>query len=169
MAPRRNRNSLRTGRLMIGWFSLQVASGLSIYWIVGNILSVVQYALMPGMKINWKKWADEKLVDIIRLNVDHRKHGYDDWVDNSAEVYSYAQNRGVKVYVDCAISGTFDKLKNPPAPLPISESTQPDLYYKIISDTTRNILNSSADGVFYYEAGANKSALYEAIRKGAGR
>jgi YidC/Oxa1 family membrane protein insertase len=40
--------------LMIGWFSLQVASGLSIYWIVGNILSVVQYALMPGMKINWK-------------------------------------------------------------------------------------------------------------------
>lgn len=40
--------------LMIGWFSLQVASGLSIYWIIGNILSVVQYALMPGMKINWK-------------------------------------------------------------------------------------------------------------------
>ena len=40
--------------LMIGWFSLQVASGLSIYWIIGNILSVAQYALMPGMKINWK-------------------------------------------------------------------------------------------------------------------
>jgi membrane protein insertase Oxa1/YidC/SpoIIIJ len=31
-----------------------VASGLSIYWIIGNILSVAQYALMPGMKINWK-------------------------------------------------------------------------------------------------------------------
>jgi len=40
--------------LMIGWFSLQVASGLSIYWIVGNILSIAQYALTPGMKINWK-------------------------------------------------------------------------------------------------------------------
>lgn len=40
--------------LMIGWFSLQVASGLSIYWIIGNILSIVQYALTPGMKINWK-------------------------------------------------------------------------------------------------------------------
>jgi YidC/Oxa1 family membrane protein insertase len=40
--------------LMIGWFSLQVASGLSIYWIVGNVLSIVQYALTPGMKIDWK-------------------------------------------------------------------------------------------------------------------
>ncbi|MBX3085645.1 MAG: membrane protein insertase YidC [Anaerolineae bacterium] len=32
--------------LMTGWFSLSFASGLSIYWIVSNIVGVVQYALM---------------------------------------------------------------------------------------------------------------------------
>ena len=121
------------------------------------------------MKIDWKKWVDEKLIDIIRLNVDHRKHGFDDWKDASAQTYRYAQDRSVKVYVDCSISGTFDMLKRPPAPLPITEARQPDVYYSIISETTRSILNSSADGVFYYEAGDNKDALYQAIRKGAGR
>ena len=40
--------------LMIGWMSLNFPSGLSIYWIIGNILSIAQYALTPGMKINWK-------------------------------------------------------------------------------------------------------------------
>jgi len=37
--------------LMIGWFSLQFASGLSIYWVVGNIMSVAQYAAMG--RVNW--------------------------------------------------------------------------------------------------------------------
>jgi len=32
--------------LMTGWFSLSFASGLSIYWIVSNVVGVVQYALM---------------------------------------------------------------------------------------------------------------------------
>ena len=121
------------------------------------------------IQIEWRTWCDEKLIDIIRLEVDHRKHGYDDWVDNSAKTYKYAQDRGIKVYLDCAIEHAFDVLKTPPVPLPIREATQPDLYYKIISDTTRNILNSSADGVVYYEAGHNTEGLYEAIRRGAGR
>ncbi|HZQ21626.1 MAG TPA: hypothetical protein VFA89_02405 [Terriglobales bacterium] len=121
------------------------------------------------MKIDWKKWADERLVDVIRLNIDHRKHGYDDWVDASAETYKYAQDRGVKVYVDCAIDGVFDMLKKPPAPLPILKDKQPDLYYKIVHDVTQNIVNSSADGVFYYEAYEKDDALYRAIRTGAGR
>jgi YidC/Oxa1 family membrane protein insertase len=32
--------------LMTGWFSLSFASGLSIYWVVSNIVGVAQYALM---------------------------------------------------------------------------------------------------------------------------
>ena len=90
-------------------------------------------------------------------------------MENSAKTYRYAQDRGIKVYVDCAISGTFDMLKNPPATLPISESKAPDLYYGILTNATRNILSSSADGVFYYEAGEKNDPLYSAIRKGAGR
>ncbi len=37
--------------LMIGFFSLQVASGLSIYWIVGNIVGIVQYALLGKIDV----------------------------------------------------------------------------------------------------------------------
>lgn len=38
--------------IVIGWMSLQFPSGLSIYWIIGNIVSVVQYAFT--MPVNWK-------------------------------------------------------------------------------------------------------------------
>jgi YidC/Oxa1 family membrane protein insertase len=38
--------------IMIAWMSLQFPSGLSIYWIIGNIVSVVQYAVTTP--VNWK-------------------------------------------------------------------------------------------------------------------
>ena len=38
--------------IMIGWMSLQFPSGLSIYWIIGNIVSIVQYAVTTP--VNWK-------------------------------------------------------------------------------------------------------------------
>ncbi|HRE47983.1 MAG TPA: YidC/Oxa1 family membrane protein insertase [Aggregatilineales bacterium] len=40
------RNMTTIMPLMIGLFSLQFASGLSIYWVVGNTLGIIQYALM---------------------------------------------------------------------------------------------------------------------------
>ena len=42
--------------LMIGWMSLQFPSGLSIYWVVSNVVSVVQYAL--ASPVNWKTVLD---------------------------------------------------------------------------------------------------------------
>jgi YidC/Oxa1 family membrane protein insertase len=39
--------------LMIGWMSLQFPSGLSLYWVISNIVSIVQYALT--MPVNWKQ------------------------------------------------------------------------------------------------------------------
>jgi YidC/Oxa1 family membrane protein insertase len=38
--------------LMIGWMSLQFPSGLSIYWVVSNAVSVAQYAI--ASPVNWK-------------------------------------------------------------------------------------------------------------------
>ena len=32
--------------LMIGWFSLNLPSGLSVYWIVGNIIGIAQQYIM---------------------------------------------------------------------------------------------------------------------------
>lgn len=37
--------------LMIGFFSINFAAGLSIYWIVGNIVGVLQYALLGKVDI----------------------------------------------------------------------------------------------------------------------
>ena len=38
--------------LMIGWMSLNFPSGLSIYWVIGNVASIVQYGLTTPL--NWK-------------------------------------------------------------------------------------------------------------------
>ncbi len=42
--------------LMIGWMSLQFPSGLSIYWVVSNAVSVIQYAI--GSPVDWKTVLD---------------------------------------------------------------------------------------------------------------
>jgi YidC/Oxa1 family membrane protein insertase len=39
--------------LMIGWMSLQFPSGLSIYWVIGNIVSIVQQAITNPP--DWKR------------------------------------------------------------------------------------------------------------------
>jgi len=39
--------------LMIGWMSLQFPSGLSVYWVISNVIGVVQYALTTP--INWRE------------------------------------------------------------------------------------------------------------------
>lgn len=36
--------------LMFAWFSLSFASGLSIYFIVGNILGIIQYGMTNPLK-----------------------------------------------------------------------------------------------------------------------
>lgn len=42
--------------LMIGWMSLQFPSGLSIYWVVSNAVSVAQYAI--ASPVDWKSVLD---------------------------------------------------------------------------------------------------------------
>lgn len=114
--------------------------------------------------IDWKTWVDEKLVDEIRLNIDHRKFGYDDWVADSADTYRYAQDKGVKVLVDCSIEGSYDRMENPPAPLPIEKTKNPDLFYSLMEKMTLNMLNTSADGVFFYEYTGNDQRTWNAIQ-----
>lgn len=41
-----------TSTVMFGWFSLTFASGLSVYFIIGNILGIIQYAFTN--KIDWR-------------------------------------------------------------------------------------------------------------------
>jgi YidC/Oxa1 family membrane protein insertase len=47
-----SRNMTTIMPLMIGLFSLSFASGLSIYWIVSNVVGIVQYAMMG--RVDWR-------------------------------------------------------------------------------------------------------------------
>jgi YidC/Oxa1 family membrane protein insertase len=51
-AAQMSQSMAMTMPLMIGWMSLQFPSGLSIYWVIGNIVSVVQYAATTP--VDWK-------------------------------------------------------------------------------------------------------------------
>jgi len=51
-AAQMSQSMAMTMPLMIGWMSLNFPSGLSIYWVIGNIVSVVQYAVTTP--VDWK-------------------------------------------------------------------------------------------------------------------
>jgi hypothetical protein len=114
--------------------------------------------------IDWKKWVDEKMIDEIRLCTDHRKFGYDDWIAHSAKTYRYAQDKGVKVLIDCAIEGSYDQMENPPNPLPIEKSKNPDFFFSLMEQITIKMLNTTADGVFFYEHCGNDQRTWQAIQ-----
>lgn len=120
--------------------------------------------MLGHFHINWEKWVEENLIDTIRLNIDHRKFGYDDWVAHSAKKYKLAQDRGVKVYLDCAIEGNYDKMENPPGPLPIYKAAQPERFFELMGTMTRKMLNSSADGIVYYEHCGNDERTWKTLR-----
>jgi len=104
------------------------------------------------------------MIDEIRLNVDHRKFGYDDWLAHSAQTYLYAQDKGVSVYIDCAIESEYDLMENPPAELPITKKGQSGLFFTLMHDMTVKMLNTSADGIFFYEHCKNDKRTWEALR-----
>ncbi len=113
--------------------------------------------------IDWRTWVKESLVDGIRLNVDHRRFGYDDWRAASAETYRFAQERGVRVFIDCAVESRYDRVENPPKPLPISKEKDPDIFFPLMSQMAEKMLRSSADGVFFYEHAGNDRRTWEAL------
>jgi len=114
--------------------------------------------------VDWETMVDEGLIDGIRLNVDHRRFGYDDWVAHSADTYKWAQDRGVNVYIDCAIEGRYDQLESPPQPLPISREEDPGAYFELMGTMVRKMLDTSADGLVYYEHCGNDDRTWKTLR-----
>lgn len=52
-AAQMSQSMAMTMPLMIGWFSLNVGAGLSLYWIISNVIGVAQYAITSPIK--WKE------------------------------------------------------------------------------------------------------------------
>ena len=40
--------------LMIGWMSLTLPAGMSVYWIISNVIGAAQYLMTPGIKVDWR-------------------------------------------------------------------------------------------------------------------
>ena len=120
--------------------------------------------ILGRFHVDWETWVEEGLVDMIRLNVDHRRFGYDDWIANSASTYKKAQDKGVKILVDCAIEGKYDEVEDPPAALPIVKTEQPDLYFELMDSMVRKMLDSTADGIAYYEHAGNDERTWHTLR-----
>ena len=118
--------------------------------------------------VDWETWAEEGLIDAVRLNVDHSRFGYDDWVASSAQTYKPAQEKGVKVYVDCAIESEYEKLEDSPYPLPVKKAEQPDRFFDLMGTMVGKMLKTSADGVFYYENAGNDERTYRTLRAAHG-
>jgi len=114
--------------------------------------------------IAWEQWVEEGLIDEIRLIVDHRKFGFDDWVANSQHTYKKAQDAGVKVYIDCAIESEYDKMENPPCKLPITKKDNPDVFFSLMENMTFKMLNTTADGVLFYDHPGNDERTWKALR-----
>jgi len=115
--------------------------------------------------IDWTTWCQEALIDAIRLNVDHRRVGYDDWKNASSQTYKFAQNRNVKVYIDCAMDHQIDQLENAPNPLPFRKADDPEMFYALQEDIIRKMLNTSANGIFFYEHCGNEDRGWKTIRQ----
>ena len=113
--------------------------------------------------MDWRTWAEEGLVHGIRLNVDHRRFGYDDWQATSSETYRFAQECGVRMVVDCAIESRYDQVENPPKPLPIGKVDDPDAFFALMGEMTEKMLRSTADGVFFYEHCGNDPRTWETV------
>jgi uncharacterized lipoprotein YddW (UPF0748 family) len=118
--------------------------------------------------VDWRTWVQEGLIDAIRLNVDHRRFGYDDWVAVSAEKYRFAQERGVRVFIDCAIERQYDQLENPPKPLPIRRDDDPETFFQLMGDMAEKMLKGSADGLFFYEHCGNNERTWRTISAARG-
>lgn len=120
--------------------------------------------ILGHFPLDWPTWVEEDLVDGIRLNVDHRRFGYDDWVKDSSRLYFGAQERGKRVLVDCALDARIDQLENPPRPLPIRQQDDTDFYFGLVEEVVGKMLASSADGVFFYEHCNTDPRFWETIR-----
>ena len=113
--------------------------------------------------IDWPVWADEGLIDGIRLNVDHRRFGYDDWLAHSAAAFRPAQEKGVRMLIDCAIEQRYDKMENAPKPLPVAKKDDPETFFHLMQTMTEKMLTTMADGVFFYEHCGNDERTWQAI------
>lgn len=57
--------------LLMGWIAFSYASGLSLYFVASNVVTIVQYAVLG--KLNWSNLLPGALLPLLGLNADTQK------------------------------------------------------------------------------------------------
>lgn len=116
--------------------------------------------MIGRINFDWEKWIDNKWIDELHLIAGHRRFGYDDWIKHSGETYKKAQDKGVKVLTHGCIVGKIDELENCPYKLPVSDRKR---YLELQEKYVWKMLNTSADGIYFYEAIYENFDLYKVL------
>ena len=69
----------------------------------------------------------------------------------------------VLLFFDLVVVSRYDRVENPPKPLPISKEKDPDIFFPLMSQMAEKMLRSSADGVFFYDHAGNDRRTWEAL------
>ena len=103
---------------------------------------------------DYQTWVEEDLVDAFVLIADHRRFGAKDWNAHSHSQFARAREKGKRVYLWAATEGRIDELENAPGTLPVSVKHEPERFYDALGLGISACLDTSADGVYLYEAHA---------------
>ena len=108
--------------------------------------------ILGGIDIDCGTWIDENLMDFVIVISEHRRFGWPDWENHSAAQFEKAQKKGIEVFVWAATENAIDELPDAPVPFPIRIDKDPDLFLSTVSENVRRTLQTTADGVYMYEA-----------------
>ena len=101
---------------------------------------------------DWQTWVAEDLVDSIVLIAEHRRYGARDWREHSEAQFADARARGKKVYIWAATEAVIDQMEDPPGQLPLNITADRELFLEGLRRALQKCFDTSADGVYLYEA-----------------
>ena len=101
---------------------------------------------------DYETWVEEDLVDAFVLIAEHRRYGAKDWREHSAPQFARAREKGKRVYLWAATEERIDELDNAPGALPVAIADEPERFYEALGIGINACLDTSADGVYLYEA-----------------
>lgn len=110
---------------------------------------------------DYETWVDDDLVDTFVIIAEHRRFGAKDWHEHTEAQFAAAREKGKSVYIWAATEERIDELENVPGKLPVSVDDEPERFYGALNAGIAACLDTSADGVYLYEAYApEKHASY---------
>ena len=109
-------------------------------------------AVMGPFHHDYQTWVDEDVIDSIVLIAEHRRCGAQDWLEHSEVQFAQARAQGKKVYLWVATEAVIDQMQDAPGELPLNVTEDRELFLAGLERMLQQCWETSADGVYLYEA-----------------